>query len=860
MHLLVEFVSYNTINTMAKRLNLDPRIKNSRNSATLKRISSVIDRKKAVKDDVKSESKQKFTVKTTPEVTTKIVKLSKKFTIYGNKGGAVVKRRHGNNGGDGNLSTDYYRYVEVSGKPTFSYDGKKGIASYKVNFSFYAYEENAGNKSNRDGLEFADSIIVRENVGKESEKIGLGTKNSDSTYDAYKNVEVSVEPFAPQKSYGEAFYKGKYGNSNKSGFRNIDIADAPEAHRHQDWMSIDDVRVKFDGDGSELYGTDNLAMEGRVTFYVKVTTTTWNEYTDETAAGKNSASVMNGSYPVLDEETMNSIREVVGRGYDITGSYADSYSVRHDVLDIDKINSMKRIKHNSLNPVVIRESIKGDSLSEYSSTIESKLNVKVSVAAFGASFSNDYSSSSKTENKASENRKFVNIKSLYRKNEYEMLIDYKNGLNKDFLNPLFLEHLNSSTPASIIEMYGTHVLLGGVYGASASYMMSYIKSVSNITTAKSFSNTTTIGYQQGGGLKDTGDGEKKDKKEEKSAIAKLVDELGGIEKISPDQFKEIINSYNASLKEQNSASEKEDSQKDDKKKEESDKTASGSAAQSNGFSVSTSYSESVNESNKFENESTEENAIVYGGDWSLAREIQDGDLSKIIEWEKSLYESPNTNHWCDFVPGTLIPIYEFIPVGYKITAEEVRKAWTSYIDSKGKRLVPTQQKMLPLINGIYIRGNNSVVKNISSNDCDREISSEDRKCTGWKVRFELVNLDNGNVAVVVQYTVGESGLHANRSLLMLHYPIEVANGDGGMCVIDTTKCHNVYEAEGEFWRKNNKLIDITRFFYDCPFLDFINNPNNCVQIKLDGSGSNDSGNMEIKVDNFYIPVLTNVED
>ena len=241
---------------------------------------------------------------------------------------------------------------------------------------------------------------------------------------------------------------------------------------------------------------------------------------------------------------MNSIREVVGRGYDITGSYADSYSVRHDVLDIDKINSMKRIKHNSLNPVVTRESIKGDSLSEYSSNIETKLNVKVSAAAFGASFSNDYSSTSKTENKASENRKFVKIKSLYRKDEYEMLIDYQNGLNKDFLNPLFLEHLNSSTPAAIIEMYGTHVLLGGVYGASASYMMSYIKSVNSITTAKTFSNTTTIGYQQGGGLKSTDEAEKKNKKkeEEKSAIAKLVDELGGIEKVSPNQLKEIINS------------------------------------------------------------------------------------------------------------------------------------------------------------------------------------------------------------------------------------------------------------------------------------------------------------------------------
>ena len=841
---------------MAKKLDLIPRIKNSRNSVIIKRT---ITNKKAVKQEVKPESKQKFTVKTAPKVITKIVKLSKKFTIYGNRGGVVVKRRYG---GDGNLSTDYNRYVDVSGKPTFSYDGKEGTASFKVNFSFYAYEEKAGNNHNRDGLEFTESIIVSEKVGKESEIIGLGTKNSDNTYDAYKYVEVSVEPFAPQKSYGEAFYRGKYGSGNKPGFRNIDLADAPEAHRHQEWMSIDDVRVKLDGNGSELYGTDNLAMEGRVTFYVKVTTTTWNEYTDETAAGKNSASVMNGSYPVLDENTMNSIREVVGRGYDITGSYADSYSVRHDVLDIDKINSMKRIKHNSLNPVVTRESIKGDSLSEYSSNIETKLNVKVSAAAFGASFSNDYSSTSKTENKASENRKFVKIKSLYRKDEYEMLIDYQNGLNKDFLNPLFLEHLNSSTPAAIIEMYGTHVLLGGVYGASASYMMSYIKSVNSITTAKTFSNTTTIGYQQGGGLKSTDEAEKKNKKkeEEKSAIAKLVDELGGIEKVSPNQLKEIINSYNATLKEQNSASGNNDSQNENEKKKESEKTGSTSTAQGNGFSLSTSYSESVNESNKFENESTEENAIVYGGDWNLAREIQDGDLSKIIEWEKSLYNSSNTNHWCDFIPGTLIPIYEFIPVGYKITAEEVRKVWTSYIESKGKTLVPTQQKMLPLINGISIRGNNNVVKNISNNDCDREISTEDRKCTGWKVRFELVNLDNGNVAVVVQYTVGESGLHANRSLLMLHYPIEVSNGDGGMCVVDTTKCHNVYEAEGEFWRKNNKLIDITRFFYDCPFLDFINNPNNCVQIKLDGSGSNDSSNMEIKIDNFYIPILTNVED
>ena len=127
---------------MAKKLDLIPRIKNSRNSVIIKRT---ITNKKAVKQEVKPESKQKFTVKTAPKVITKIVKLSKKFTIYGNRGGVVVKRRYG---GDGNLSTDYYRYVDVSGKPTFSYDGKEGTASFKVNFSFYAYEEKAGNNHN----------------------------------------------------------------------------------------------------------------------------------------------------------------------------------------------------------------------------------------------------------------------------------------------------------------------------------------------------------------------------------------------------------------------------------------------------------------------------------------------------------------------------------------------------------------------------------------------------------------------------------------------------------------------------------------------------------------------------------------
>ena len=841
---------------MAKKLSLRPAVAPSRNAASVRRpkvgIKELIKGKGEVKTESNPEPIQKFTVKTEPKTTTKIVKLSQKFSIYGNRNGVQVNHLFGKPSEKGNLSTDYTRYVEVSGKPTYSYDGKKGIASYKVDFRFYAYEEGAGRKSGRDGLEFKKSITVSAKVGAESETIGIGTRNSDNTYDAYKHVEVSVEPFELHGKYGEAFYKGKYGSGNKSGFRNIDSTDASDVNRHQEWMSIDDVRVKFDGESSELYGTDNLAMEGRVTFYIKVTTTTWNEYTEETAAGKNSASVMNGSYPVLDADTIKSIRQVVGNGYDITGSYLNSSSLKGTVLNIDKLNSMQRIRMISITGTV-RDSIKGDSLSEFSSTEETQLNVKVAASAFGASFSNDYNRTSKTEKKTSENRKFIKIRSLHKKKEYAIHLDYRNGLNKDFLDPLFLEELNSSTPEAIIQLYGTHVLLGGCYGASAFYIMSYIKSVSSLSKAESYTNTTTIGYKHGGGLeaKDKEEKEKKQTGEEKSAIAKLVDELGGIDKISDAKFKEILNAY----KNGSNAS----ADKKSEKKEEGDKDASGSTFQGTGGSVSVTKSESLTESQKFENESTDEKGIVYGGDNGYAADIRGGDLAKLLDWEKTLDASGNTDCWCDFVPGTIIPIYEFIPVGYKVTAEDVRKAWTRYIESKGQILVPTMQGMTQLFNGISVQGNSSVVKKLND-DCDHEISSEDRKCTGWKVRFELVNLDNGNVAVEVQYTVGEGGLNANRSLLMLHQPIEPANNEGELRVVDTMNYHNVYETEGEIWRKNSGFIDITRFFYDCPFLDFVNNPDNRVQIQLDGSGSNDSGNMKIKVDNFYIPVLTNVKD
>lgn len=780
------------------------------------------------------------TKKTDPIITTKIVKVSNSFTLYGNRDATVevVKR------GDGDLNASNSRIVKVSATPpTLTYDPNSGNVKASVRITTQAWEKDYNKGSKRDNLKFSKTITQQLQVGKGRTEIGKGAKNSNNKFDCYEITEVTAVPFSPN-GYGSVNYKSYYPGDTE-GFRNLSPYDFPNENQSQEWMTMEDIQVQVNNKGSELSGTNNFAVKGVMNFYFKVTTKTWKEYTVDKATNKSKVVTKPGEYSVItDGKVLPSIKEVLGFGYDITGGYCDTSSIQHSVVNFDAVNQLKRIKQSKSRAHVERKTISGESLEEYSHKLESSLNVKVSAACFGASFSSDTTTTSSEETSTSENRKFAQFKSVFKNREYEMLIDYKNNLDPALLQPTFLDDLNISDAATIVEKYGTHVLLGGIFGASAFYNMSYIKSVSNMSTATSFTNTTSIGYSPTGGT--TGG---KEKTEKKSAIAKLVDELGGIDKLSDAKFKSIMEAYQKELASQNKA--KEDSKKSDSKPKQ------------NSFSGTTTYTESETESFSFENETTNAFGIVFGGDTVLAADIKSGELEKIVEWEKKLdhYNIKQDNHvWCDFIPGTLIPIYEFIPVGYKVTPEDVRKEWTLYIESKGKAMLGAKQKMLRYPNRLIIRSGSGSIKNLAKElghgDTDTEVSTKDNKITGWKVRFELVNLDNGNVAVVVQLTVGESGLSANRTLLMLHQPLEVTNNQDELTVIDTTKCKSVYEVSGNIYREEHQLIDVTRFFYDCPFLDFINDKTNKVFIGIDGGGG-DEKNLRLQIDNFYLPVLVN---
>ena len=442
-------------------------------------------------------------VKTDPKETTKIVKISRNFTIYGNKDGAKVINERPDGLGDGDIYHEGTKIIKVTATPnSVAYNSETGYATAKVTIRLAVWDKDYTEKDYSDHLSFTKQIQHSVFVGKGITSEGIGTKNKDNTYSGYKYVEISATPFAPTNDdkYETAIYKSNY--HGKNGFQNLSPDDYPKDNTHQDWLAIQDIRVQANADGSELYGINNLAITGCFNFYFKVVTKTWSEYSEDIATmNKPIVTTTPGDYDVQSTETLDSIKEVVGKGYDITGSYTDTLSVKNSVLNLDKINNLKLLKVTKQRPFIQRSSITGESLKEFSSKLETSLNVKVPFSAFGAAFSSDIKTASSTENSISENRRFVKITSMLKNKEYDLFLDYKNNLDTELLSSKFLNALNSSDPTAIIENYGTHVILGAVYGARASYNMSYVKSVSNITTARTFENITSIGYNSTGGTK-----------------------------------------------------------------------------------------------------------------------------------------------------------------------------------------------------------------------------------------------------------------------------------------------------------------------------------------------------------------------
>ena len=754
-----------------------------------------------------------------------IVKLDVPFRFLGNMNNVTVKRVN-EKLGDGDMSTSKNkREVEVDGKVTIVGTKLTAIIDY------FVWEGNFGaNNPKSDNLQLT-GILTRDL----DEQLGLSPvtkKDGSMTTTITKSWKVISD-------IGHAQYRGWFSGGDKRDFMYINYSDYPSINNanKKEWLPLNQIRVKIDGKGSELYGEGNLAIEGRIIIYFELTTV--NTYTYDTTQTYDKArnSLIMGTNPVL-TDIPNNIRTVMGRGYDITENYADTSSVGLPVLDIDKINNNKLLLVSE-NGKADSRVIRGESKKELSSSYEKSLNVKVSAHGYGATFSNETKKTIKKENSYTEGRKFASLITVLKKKIYKADITPSTSGFASLLSETFINDLNTMTVDQIIEHYGTHVLLGMVTGARVTYSMSYLKSIEKMSESKSFSCTTSIGYNENaqGGLidKEKQKKQKEGKNTKEISSAELAYKALDNDNITAETIKQINELIKLTKGNAQPAT------------NTTDKIAAAQKAGNSstiGGSVTIGVDVNTSESSAYENESLEEECIVVGGNMALQNRIC-SDLTNINTWLESLNDD-NTNYWADFERGTLYPIYECVPAGCKITANALKTAWEKYMEGKNEEKECSRAE---LSTRFSITGSTNTVHRLNG---DREISTSDGKETGWKLYMEPVNLDGGDVAVAVQLTVGENGLDGNRSLLCLHEVVPIPKHTFAHLAIDSTKVKKAsYEVQGSVYKKCHGLFDITNLVRDCPFLD---TDGYTVSISIDGNGDNDSKNLRV-VGAFKVPVI-----
>jgi len=266
----------------------------------------------------------------------------------------------------------------------------------------------------------------------------------------------------------------------------------------------------------------------------------------------------------------------------------------------------------------------------------------------------------------------------------------------------------------------------------------------------------------------------------------------------------------------------------------------GGAKVGSSASGSSSYSESETTSSLNEARSTEVTIGGIGGDpIILGGMINDGDIAIYQQWYPTINKFPF--RFCDFVPGTIVPIYELIPAGHRLTAAMVKQASENYqIEEARKKGVIVR---VEVARGISKAVNFNTKGSATCLNGDKEICSSSGKTTHWKVRATLLNLEDGTAACAIALTVYEGGEHANKSILQNRTVHRIPNQGYQAMAINTdwfqqignnsNKYGDVWECCGNIVGKNHDWNDVTEKFAACPFFE---TDSHRVYVRIDGSG------------------------
>ena len=175
--------------------------------------------------------------------------------------------------------------------------------------------------------------------------------------------------------------------------------------------------------------------------------------------------------------------ETLGRGYDVTRSYANPSDVMDSrILDLNLLESDRVLNRRAIDQGET-EVISGESLDEYRTALGSAVSVGGSYKAFSGSVSASFSQNSLQQ----FGQKFATVRSVVRLDKLFIDGDYNADDLLPYLTERFRERINDpdTTPERIFIEYGTHVITSIFTGGRLEYNTTVDESL--ISTSRSFS-------------------------------------------------------------------------------------------------------------------------------------------------------------------------------------------------------------------------------------------------------------------------------------------------------------------------------------------------------------------------------------
>ncbi len=202
--------------------------------------------------------------------------------------------------------------------------------------------------------------------------------------------------------------------------------------------------------------------------------------------------------------TNESLKMIIGRGYDISGRYAYSDDVKGVVLDFDKLYANKMVGRDVNMKSAKFETVSGNNINKYQSSVSASIKVSGKIGFAGASFESEVGTNFQKERTSSDEYSFATSYSKIISDAYRLEHREDPEMLKPYLAPGFLRDLDNLTGSQIIAKYGTDVMLGGIWGARLDYHFSAKKKTGSSSYeigafAKAKAEATFEGITAGGG-------------------------------------------------------------------------------------------------------------------------------------------------------------------------------------------------------------------------------------------------------------------------------------------------------------------------------------------------------------------------